>query len=151
MEYSFDKGNSVRTLIQRVSKVLFDEKIGGQFDLLYGYPPKSLFEELNHREEETKKGMDASQITGSCSSYSRKYALNGLLAIDDTKDADATNKHEAEEPTYIKVHESLEDLEIAIDSCENKNELTKLYNLNKESIGNDKNIIQLFANKKKSL
>ena len=45
------------------------------------------------REEETKKGMDAAQITGSASSYARKYALNGLLAIDDTKDADATNTH----------------------------------------------------------
>ena len=43
------------------------------------------------REEETKKGMDSSQITGSASSYARKYALNGLFAIDDTKDADATN------------------------------------------------------------
>lgn len=41
------------------------------------------------REEETKKGMDASQITGAASSYARKYALNGLFAIDDTKDADA--------------------------------------------------------------
>lgn len=41
------------------------------------------------REAETKKGMDASQLTGACSSYARKYALNGLLAIDDTKDADA--------------------------------------------------------------
>lgn len=40
------------------------------------------------REEETKKGMDASQITGSASSYARKYALNGLLMIDDNKDAD---------------------------------------------------------------
>lgn len=40
------------------------------------------------REEEVKKGMDAAQITGSASSYARKYALNGLLAIDDTKDAD---------------------------------------------------------------
>ena len=48
------------------------------------------------REEETKKGMDAAQITGSASSYARKYALNGLLAIDDTKDPDATNKHETE-------------------------------------------------------
>jgi hypothetical protein len=41
------------------------------------------------REEEIKKGMDCSQITGSASSYARKYALNGLFAIDDTKDADA--------------------------------------------------------------
>ena len=40
------------------------------------------------REEETKKGMDASQITGTASSYARKYALNGLFCIDDTKDAD---------------------------------------------------------------
>lgn len=44
------------------------------------------------REEETKKGMDGSQITGASSSYARKYALNGLLAIDDTKDSDTTNK-----------------------------------------------------------
>jgi hypothetical protein len=49
------------------------------------------------REEETKKGMDASQITGSCSSYARKYAANGLFAIDDTKDADATNQHDKAE------------------------------------------------------
>lgn len=40
------------------------------------------------REEETKKGMDGSQITGTASSYARKYALNGLFLIDDTKDAD---------------------------------------------------------------
>ena len=40
------------------------------------------------REEETKKGMDASQVTGATSSYARKYALNGLFNIDDTKDAD---------------------------------------------------------------
>lgn len=46
------------------------------------------------REEETKKGMDGSQITGAASSYARKYALNGLFAIDDTKDSDATNKHD---------------------------------------------------------
>lgn len=48
------------------------------------------------REEETKKGMDASQITGATSSYARKYALNGLLLIDDTKDADATNTQDKE-------------------------------------------------------
>lgn len=46
------------------------------------------------REEETKKGMDGSQITGASSSYARKYALNGLFLIDDTKDSDATNKGE---------------------------------------------------------
>ena len=51
------------------------------------------------REEENKKGMDSSQITGSTSSYARKYALNGLFAIDDTKDSDTTNKHLKDEPT----------------------------------------------------
>ena len=43
------------------------------------------------REEESKKGMDGSQITGASSSYARKYALNGLFGIDDTKDSDYTN------------------------------------------------------------
>ena len=45
------------------------------------------------REAEAKKGMDEAQITGSASSYARKYALNGLFAIDDTKDPDGTNTH----------------------------------------------------------
>lgn len=43
------------------------------------------------REAVTKKGMDEAQITGAASSYARKYALNGLFCIDDTKDADTTN------------------------------------------------------------
>nr|DAR77985.1 MAG TPA: ERF superfamily protein [Caudoviricetes sp.] len=46
------------------------------------------------REPASKKGSDESQITGAASSYARKYALNGLFAIDDAKDADATNTHE---------------------------------------------------------
>jgi len=45
------------------------------------------------REEESKKGMDSSQVTGATSSYARKYALNGLFLIDDCKDSDATNTH----------------------------------------------------------
>jgi len=51
------------------------------------------------REEETKKGMDGSQITGASSSYARKYALNGMFMIDDTKDSDSTNTHGKEEKT----------------------------------------------------
>ena len=43
------------------------------------------------REEESKKGMDGSQVTGASSSYARKYALNGLFCIDDVKDSDFTN------------------------------------------------------------
>lgn len=48
------------------------------------------------REEENKKGMDGSQVTGTASSYARKYALNGLFLIDDTKDAD-TDEYRAQE------------------------------------------------------
>ncbi len=46
------------------------------------------------REDADKKGMDGSQITGTASSYARKYALNGLFLIDDTKDADTDAYHE---------------------------------------------------------
>lgn len=45
------------------------------------------------REAEEKKGMDAAQVTGSSSSYARKYALGGLFCLDDVKDSDATNTH----------------------------------------------------------
>lgn len=53
------------------------------------------------REEESKKGMDGSQVTGASSSYARKYALNGLFDIDDTKDSDTTNdgKGQAQKPS----------------------------------------------------
>jgi methionyl-tRNA formyltransferase len=63
------------------------------------------------REAESKKGMDESQITGTASSYARKYALNGLFLIDDTKDADTDeyknetknkSKHDTEEAEYEK-------------------------------------------------
>lgn len=50
------------------------------------------------REPQTKKGSDESQITGAASSYARKYALNGLFDIDDTKDADAGDKPTAPTP-----------------------------------------------------
>ena len=53
------------------------------------------------REEESKKGMDGSQITGASSSYARKYALNGLFCIDDNKDSDSTNTHGKKENKAI--------------------------------------------------
>ncbi len=52
------------------------------------------------REDEVKKGMDLSQLTGSCSSYARKYAMNGLFAIDDSVDADGMdNSSKSSKPT----------------------------------------------------
>ena len=63
------------------------------------------------REAQAKKGMDEAQITGSASSYARKYALNGLFCIDDTKDADATNTHgkEAKRTQVIEGYGPVED------------------------------------------
>lgn len=60
------------------------------------------------RESLDKKGMDDSQITGSCSSYARKYSLNGMFAIDDTKDAD-TDEHAKEEPKGRPVTQKVEE------------------------------------------
>lgn len=57
---------------------------------------ETLYNTAYAREEEEKKGMDGSQITGASSSYARKYSLNGLFAIDDNKDSDSTNTHEEE-------------------------------------------------------
>ncbi|HHQ8614135.1 TPA: ERF family protein [Escherichia coli] len=56
------------------------------------------------REEDNKKGMDASQLTGATSSYARKYALNGLFCIDDAKDADtdAYSKQTGQQPRQQK-------------------------------------------------
>lgn len=59
------------------------------------------------REEETKKGMDGSQITGASSSYARKYALNGLFAIDDNADSDTTNdgQQQTQQQSQTKAHQ----------------------------------------------
>lgn len=83
------------------------------------------------REEENKKGMDGSQVTGASSSYARKYALNGLFAIDDTKDSDTTNKGEQkEEPKEPEINEK--DLDIieglkGMDCKENAHKYFKTY------------------------
>lgn len=82
--------------------------------------------ELTHtsayaREEETKKGMAYAQLTGATSSYARKYALNGLFAIDDTKDADATNTHGKDND--IDICEGLK----ACDNMKNLNNYYKNY------------------------
>jgi purine-nucleoside phosphorylase len=59
------------------------------------------------REEENKKGMDSSQISGACGSYARKYSLNGLFLIDDAKDSDATNTHD-DKPKTISASEAVQ-------------------------------------------
>lgn len=75
------------------------------------------------REEETKKGMDAAQITGSASSYARKYALNGMFLIDDVKDPDATNKHGKEDAPAPTKEQLIEKAQ----KCKSRKELASLY------------------------
>jgi len=65
------------------------------------------------REEEVKKGMDSSQITGASSSYARKYALNGLFGIDDTKDSDATNDGEITQMPSVNLQTAIYDIGLA--------------------------------------
>lgn len=72
---------------------------------LYGEMDKSFKVEAYAREPEEKKGMDESQITGTASSYARKYALNGLFAIDDTEDSDAQGKLTGGKPAPIHIND----------------------------------------------
>ena len=58
------------------------------------------------REASIKKGQDSSQTSGATSSYARKYALNGLFSIDDTKDSDSTNKHNEDKVSQLGTLES---------------------------------------------
>ena len=77
--------DSIKTVADRV----YVEATATVFDIETG---ESVSVTASAREEESKKGMDGSQVTGASSSYARKYALNGLFAIDDNKDSDVTNK-----------------------------------------------------------
>ena len=85
------------------------------------------------RETENKAGMDAAQITGAASSYARKYALNGLFCIDDTKDTDETNNGDKTVPSGKTGNAQAIDLsclDIALQSVKeaaNKEELTKVW------------------------
>lgn len=65
------------------------------------------------REEPDKKGMDSAQVTGSTSSYARKYALNGLFCIDDSKDADELNVKSATDTGHQELKQAMADLSAA--------------------------------------
>lgn len=80
------------------------------------------------REEEDKKGMDGSQITGAASSYARKYALNGLLLIDDSKDSDSTNNgsKDSDSKGQQQPTPTLEDICKQIAACKTMDELNAI-------------------------
>ena len=84
------------------------------------------------RETDTKKGMDAAQITGSVSSYARKYALNGLFAIDDTKDSDTNENYKQAQKNQSNAQRNAQ----GVDISKVRNEIaqmlkTKNYDFNK--------------------
>ena len=94
------------------------------------------------REESQKKGMDAAQITGAASSYARKYALNGLFCIDDTKDPDAQNNTES-------IKWAKEEIEKRIENAKDIDELKEIWdNISDKQRQELKN---LFINRKKQL
>lgn len=89
------------------------------------------------RESNEKKGMDSSQITGAASSYARKYALNGLFCIDDTKDADGLNDND-----------DLKGQLLEINSIE---ELNKFYKENQNKVSNLKEFVKLCTSRKQAI
>ena len=95
------------------------------------------------REEETKKGLDSSQITGSTSSYARKYALNGMFCIDDTKDSDATNTGDKKDDNYnIAIQE--------VNGAQSLAELTRIYNTY-NMLQSNKEFVSKLSEKRKTL
>lgn len=94
------------------------------------------------REPENKKGMDSSQITGTASSYARKYALNGLLSIDDTEDADT---------------EESEDLDKLVETLADRKTIDELNDFYKNNLApwkkklNNNQITKAFSNRKKEI
>jgi hypothetical protein len=122
------------------------------------------------REEETKKGMDYAQLTGATSSYARKYALNGLFAIDDNKDSDSTNTHgkevEKQKPTNKSAAEELlppenkktttkidDDFDL-LEELKNKKDianLTKFFNDNQKNAKNKAEFLKEFQKCRRKL
>ena len=110
------------------------------------------------REEETKKGMDSSQITGASSSYARKYALNGLFAIDDNQDSDTANvgtqasgsvAAAAPQPQKTAAQLLAEAKELLV-NVKTKDELTWVYNTYAVIQGN-KDFLAMLTAKRKEL
>jgi hypothetical protein len=101
------------------------------------------------REEESKKGMDGSQVTGASSSYARKYALNGLFALDDTKDSDATNTHGKDQQSKPKIDDAI--LKSSINATSTIESLNDYYKQVSSAYELSQEQIKLFANHKSKL
>lgn len=101
-------------------------------------PAEYIENKASAREEENKKGMDSSQVTGATSSYARKYALNGLLCIDDTKDTDSEEyQKRSNTKTTVKSETMITDKqkELIINKCEKEEILSYLGEVKKAKLG----------------
>lgn len=107
------------------------------------------------REEFEQKGMNSAQLTGSTSSYARKYALNGLFAIDDTKDDDFNNTHDKtvktapQTPPVVPTFD-IKDIQTKIDACKSVEELMGIWADNKSLQANDA-FVKILTTKKRQL
>ena len=117
-----------------------------------------------------KAGMDSAQITGAASSYARKYAMNALFAIDDSKDADTNEYHNqtqkkptttrkssastqrVQQPQYSQAQSNrYQAITSAINNCQTVEALTGLYYQHIKEIQSDPNILSLFTERKNKL
>jgi hypothetical protein len=116
------------------------------------------------REDAAKKGMDGSQVTGTASSYARKYALNGLLAIDDTKDADTLNngkEYTATSKASVKAMATAPTPKIpapdkaaviaAVYAAQTEEEVVAIYKKNSYYFGKDEAVITACSQRKQQL
>lgn len=109
------------------------------------------------REDAAKKGMDGSQVTGTASSYARKYALNGLLAIDDTKDADTLNngkEYTATSKASGKAKATAPDkaaVIAAVYAAQTEEEVVAIYKKNSYYFGKDEAVITACSQRKQQL
>jgi hypothetical protein len=108
------------------------------------------------REESEKRGMDSSQVTGAASSYARKYALNGLFCIDDTKDSDATNTHgqqPKEEPKKEEPKNTQPKMQPVYDEISNAQTIDQLKAIHKKypHLKDNKDFVAALTNKKSAI
>lgn len=109
------------------------------------------------REDESKKGLDGAQLTGSTSSYARKYALNGLFLIDDTKDADSDeynvesdNRAKKEKNDAEKQRADLSQKFPDVFAAKTKDELMAVFNGHADMHG-DKEFLLAMSTRKKEV
>ena len=123
--------------------ILFHVKSGEYLESYCDIPTTSL------------KGMNDFQAIGSGITYFRRYCLSSILGVVSDKDTDAAGEKEkphfkeSKLPAFVKKHNNLTDLTLAVDSCETLSELSELHKLNKDLI--NPAITALFTNKKKHL